>query len=1114
LPGRLDSGKYACAMLTCASCGTESPETFRFCPTCASRLQLEATEAHEERKVVSVLFADLVGFTSRSERIDPEDVRAVLEPFHAHVRSELERYGGTVEKYIGDAVMAVFGAPTAHEDDPERAVRAALAIRDWAAEQPDVDVRIGINTGETIVDVAARPERGESMVAGDIVNTASRLQGAAPVNGIIVGEQTHRATRDAIDYGERGDIAVKGKALTVPAWIVVEARSRYGADVATTSATELVGREADVRMLIEALARVRRDRSVQLVTLVGVPGIGKSRLVYELFRSVEQEPDLITWRQGRCLPYGEGLSYWALGEVIKAQAGILESDDDEQVRARLHTAVATVVEEHAEWVESHLGPLVGLVPESELAGDRRNEAFAAWRQFLEGVAERHPLVLVFEDLQWADAGFLDFVEHLVDWVTDVPLLVVATTRPELLTERPGWGGGMANAATISLSTLSDEETAHIIASILDRSGAAPELRAAALAKAAGNPLYAEEFAKLLGESGAMDDAAMPAGVQGIIAARLDLLGTDAKRVLQAASVLGKVFWTGAVAEMSGRNRWQVEGELHDLERRELVRRDRRSSVAGETELSFRHLLVRDVAYGQIPRALRAELHAAAARWIEGLGRPDDHAEMLAYHYTRALELARATGREAGELTAPARQALRVAAERALALNAFAAAADLFDEALALSPDDDPGRARLLLGSGTALLHAGSDRAATVLEEAQAALVDVDDLDRAALADALLARLWWFRGQRDRSDVYLHRASELVADRLPSPEKATVLGFVASRAQLAGDDGAAIRVGQDVVEMALDLDLPELRIEALTTLGTARGRYDPAAGIAELELAQGLAMERNSPELSRIYNNLAFTQLINGDARAHAQLRESAHETAKRFGDEPFIRFSRGVLPSSDYLRGQWDECLAGADAFLAECEAGSPHYLEFEVRMRRARIRLARGDDAGAASDSRVAMDTGRAAKDPQAVEGVLAAMVGIAFELGDVELAYASAVELLERLETRLTGRLDTIIELTWAAHALEIAERLLSVLGRLQPRGSLWLTACRQALEEDFAGAAATLERIGSMPDEARANLEASRRAAEAGRSSEAQRFRSLADDFHRSVGAVRYLEVSAGR
>ncbi|MBA3566813.1 MAG: AAA family ATPase [Actinobacteria bacterium] len=466
----------------------------------------------------------------------------------------------------------------------------------------------------------------------------------------------------------------------------------------------------------------------------------------------------------------------------KAQAGILETDTPEQAREKLRGAVAAVGD-HPEWVESHLNPLVGLAPERELADDRR-EAFAAWRQFLEALAEQRPLVLVLEDLQWADDGLLDFVDHLVDWAGDVALLVVATARPELLARRPGWGGGKANAVTISLSSLTDEETAELVHALLERSVLPAEAQAMVLARAGGNPLYAEEFARLLRERGAIDDVAMPESVQGIIAARLDLLTAEAKGLVQAAAVLGKVFWLGAVAAVSGRERWNVEQELHDLERRELLRRERRGSVEGETEYAFRHLLVRDVAYGQIPRGERAGKHQAAAAWIESLGRPEDHAEMLAHHYVNALELSRAAGLEDADLSESARAALRIAGDRALALNTWAAAADLFTHAVSLWPEDDRDRPELLLSYGSALQQIGDGRAGDVLSEAREGLVELDELERAARADAALSRFWWDRGQRDRSFGFRDRALALVVERSPSPDKLFVLNQTASSFAIA------------------------------------------------------------------------------------------------------------------------------------------------------------------------------------------------------------------------------------------------------------------------------------------------------------------------------------------
>ena len=586
-------------MKVCPSCGRENPADARFCSNCATPIA-EPAPAREERKIVTVLFADLVGFTSRAEKLDPEDVRALLSRYHERVRSELERFGGTVEKFIGDAVVAIFGAPSAHEDDPERAVRAALAVREWASDQT-VQVRIGITTGEALVSLGVDPRQGEGMAAGDVVNTAARLQSAAPENGILVDETTFRATDRTIDYREHPAVTAKGKSEPVRVWEAAQARSRFGPDVRQIGSTPLFGRARELDVLVDALTRVRDERQPQLVTLVGVPGIGKSRLVWELFQHVDAMPGLTRWRQGRSLPYGEGVSYWALGEMVKAEAGILESDTPEDAAAKVERTVGELELEDAEWIDRHLRPLVGLESAAEVGADRRGEAFAAWRRFVEALADHRPTVLIFDDLHWADDGLLDFVDYLVDWVSGVPLLVVGTARPELLARRPNWGGGKSNAATLSLGPLSNEDTARLVHALLDRPALPADVQATLLERAGGNPLYAEEFVRLAGDR---DDAeAIPESVQGIIAARLDALAAEEKDLVQDAAVLGTVFWLGGL--VAGRTRWSVEELLHTLERKEFVRRERRSSVAGELEYAFRHALVRDVAYEQIPRARRA-----------------------------------------------------------------------------------------------------------------------------------------------------------------------------------------------------------------------------------------------------------------------------------------------------------------------------------------------------------------------------------------------------------------------------------------------------------------------------------------------------------------------------
>jgi class 3 adenylate cyclase len=544
--------------MRCRYCGQENPEGFRFCGSCGAALVSEAAPAREERKVVTVLFADLVGFTARAETMDPEDVRALLAPYHARLREELERFGGTVEKFIGDAVMALFGAPVAHEDDPERAVRAALAIRDWVREEEQLQVRIAVNTGEALVLLGARPEAGEGMASGDVVNTTARMQASAPVNGILVGEATFRGTRDLIEYGDHQPVEAKGKTQPIRVWLAEQSRARLGVDVVQESRAPLLGRDHELGVLREAFARAQREPSLQLVTLVGVPGIGKSRLVYELMPIVSGHSELVTWRQGRCLPYGEGVTFWALGEMIKAEAGVLETDAPNVVAEKLDASVDALVDEaDAAWVKRHLGALAGVSDESDGAGSR-DEAFAAWRRYLEALAEHHPAVLVFEDLHWADDALLDFIEHVADWAGEVPLLVVATARPELLDRRPGWGGGLRNATTLSLRALDDVETSKMIAALIGRPVLTAEAQTSLLERAEGNPLYAEQYVRMYTERSSADELPLPETVQGIIAARLDALPREEKDLLQSAAVIGKVFWTGALEAVGGAARAQAE----------------------------------------------------------------------------------------------------------------------------------------------------------------------------------------------------------------------------------------------------------------------------------------------------------------------------------------------------------------------------------------------------------------------------------------------------------------------------------------------------------------------------------------------------------------------------
>ncbi|HZE05501.1 MAG TPA: adenylate/guanylate cyclase domain-containing protein, partial [Solirubrobacteraceae bacterium] len=406
-------------MTACPSCGKKLPGEggFPFCPFCGVPLtDQQASPSLQERKVVSVLFCDLVGFTAASEQADPEDVQARLRPYHERVREVLERHGGTVEKFVGDAVMAVFGAPVAHEDDAERAVRSGLRILEAIGELNDTDpslslqVRVGINTGEAVVALAARPEQGEGAVTGDVVNTASRLQGVAPVNGVAVSEQTYRATERVFDWEPLGPVTVKGKSQSLSLWRPLQARARFGLEVTRTHTTPLVGRELEKPVLVGAFERAAAQQSCQLVTVVGEPGVGKSRLCAELFGYIEERPGLVRWRQGRCLPYGDGIALWALGEIVKAECGVLETDTPDEAADKLdHTLPADDADRG--WLLARLAPLVGAGGEPAA----QQESFAAWRRFCEALAAERTTVLVFEDLHWADPALLAFLEHLADW---------------------------------------------------------------------------------------------------------------------------------------------------------------------------------------------------------------------------------------------------------------------------------------------------------------------------------------------------------------------------------------------------------------------------------------------------------------------------------------------------------------------------------------------------------------------------------------------------------------------------------------------------------------------------------------------------------------------------
>ncbi len=937
-------------MVVCANCGQENPEGFKFCGRCGASLEA-AAQPSEERKVVSVLFCDLVGFTARSERADPEDVRAVLRAYHDRLRKEIERLGGTVEKFIGDAVMAVFGAPIAHEDDAERAVRAGLRILEAIAEMnedaPDLalSVRIGVNTGEAVVTLGARAERGEGMVAGDVVNTAARIEAAAPQDAVVVGAATERITRDHIAYEELDPVSVKGKSEPVRLFRALEARGRYGVDVDQRTRSPFIGRGHELELLLRTFTRSVDEAGLQLVTITGEPGVGKSRLLWELKNRFDEDPSVtVYWRQGRCLPYGEGITFWALGEIVKGLAGVLESDGSDQAAEKLDTALRAFVEDQGEheWLRAKLRPLLGVGSSAtgeapaQAAPSDREESYAAWRRFLESAAARHPLVLVFEDLHWADPALIGFVDHLVDWSVGVPITVICSARPELYERHPGWGGGKRNSATVSLSPLTNEETARLLVALLEQAVLPAELQTTLLERAGGNPLYAEEFVRMLLDQGALEvrgrtlnlvraaeDIRLPDTIQALISARLDTLPPERKSLLQDAAVMGKVFWSGAVASMSGADERAVREGLHDLARKELVRPMRTSSVKDQAEYAFWHALVRDVAYSQIPRADRARRHRLAAGWIERMAgeRVADQAELLVHHYEQAIKLSSAAGAadraEQDELHRSLVRFLVLAGDKATQLD-LGTAWNMYRRGLELVDDSDLRRAEILskgmeLGAMAGVLP--FDDVEAGYQQAIEAFRRAGDAAQTATAMRKLAAGLRLRGRTQQARALLREAVELLEAEPPGPELADVYSAIAGHEMLATNDADVfLPWTEKSLALAERFDLKQVIVRGLQLRGIGRAVRGDVGGLEDL--AEGVRMgvewglvAQSGPS----YVNWADWTAIYGDPAESLRIYQEGIDYNATHGARRQMTWAKAETTWRLFDLGRWDEVIERAD---------------------------------------------------------------------------------------------------------------------------------------------------------------------------------------------------------
>jgi class 3 adenylate cyclase len=661
-------------VLVCRGCGQENLAVARFCHACGSSLTEESL-AGDERRTVTVIFVDLVGFTATAERLDPEEVRAVLAPYHERLRREIESFGGVVEKFIGDAVMGLFGAPLAHGDDAERAVRAAFVVRDSIGELAggDLNIRIAVNTGEALVSLGARPAFGESMVSGDVVNTASRLQAAAPVNGIVVGEETYLETRGAIEYRRTEPVVAKGKEHPVKAWVAVRALTAAGER--PTAISSIVGRTGEITILLALWERAFAERLPHLVSIFGAAGVGKSTLSGEFERVAAELGARVV--RGRSLPYRESGTYGALATQLMTLCGGFESDTAPSIVMKLRARTAALLagaDTDSDVAAGHLGVIVGVDAGTE-ASDRE-ALFQSARQFLEAVAGEQPTILVFEDIHWADANLLDLIERLATHVRSLPMLLVTLARPELLDRRAGWGASLPGYTALTLGPFTEQLARELALLRLGSDTRADEV----IRLAEGNPLFIEQIAAYISETAPGN---LPTSVRGIVAARLDALPRAERAVLLDAAVMGRVFWLNALHAMSPQSS-DLAHLLDELERRDLVRREPVSIIEGQQQFAFTHVLIRDVAYDLLPRADRARRHALAAEFFEtSTGVSGEAIGALARHW-----------RDAGDHTRAVEQLVRAAeqAERGWAKDH---AALLYREALDLVPPDDTERKSML-----------------------------------------------------------------------------------------------------------------------------------------------------------------------------------------------------------------------------------------------------------------------------------------------------------------------------------------------------------------------------------------------------------------------------------
>jgi class 3 adenylate cyclase/tetratricopeptide (TPR) repeat protein len=933
----------------------------RFCNQCGVSLEGQAAaEPHAaptaERRLVSVLFADLVGFTSVSESRDPEETRELLSRYFDTCRRLIGVYGGVVEKFIGDAVMAVWGTPVATEDDAERAVRAALdlvaAVSALGDEigAPGLRARAGVLTGEAAVNVGAT---GEGMVAGDLVNTASRIQSVADPGSVFVGDSTRRATEQAVAYEPAGDHELKGKEQPTTLWRAQRIVSARRGDLRSERLeAPFVGRERELRQVKELFHATAEERRAQLVSVTGIAGIGKSRLGWEFYKYFDGIVETVMWHRGRCLAYGEGVTYWALADMVRMRCQITEDEQPAAAREKLQATLREHLadEDERRLVEPALAQLLGL-GEADL-GDRQ-ELFAAWRLFFERLSDSYPTVLVFEDLQWADESLLDFVEYLLEWSRSHPLYVITLARPELVEKRPTWGAGQRSFTSIYLEPLPEPVMQELLDGLVP--GMPESLSAQILARAEGVPLYAVETVRMLLDSGLVeqegstyrvvaevDALEVPETLHALIAARLDGLSDEERRLVQDGAVLGKTFSRRALAALSGLDENQLEPLLSGLVRKEVLfmQADPRSPEHGQ--YGFLQDLVRRVAYETLSRHDRKSRHLAAADQLSASLGEEEVAEVVASHLLAAFEAVRGAD-DAEELKVRATEALVRAGERASGLAAAAEAQRYFEQAGELV-DDERTRAELAARAGDMAWRANKiDESRALLDRAHAAYEKLGDPVAAARVASRLADCDFIDGHPPQAVTRLEPALAALEAAGTPPDIAHVAAQLGRYLIFSGEDERALPYLERALTLAEALDQPETLAEAMNSKGVALAnrRHRMREGTVLLEGALAIALENDLYSAAlRAYNNRGAFLWVLGKFRAAVANAEQGLELARRIGDRQWESTFLAGPAGFWMMLGLWDKALALA----AEAEALAPNEFVRGLVLQIAPIHLHRGD--------------------------------------------------------------------------------------------------------------------------------------------------------------------------